>query len=428
MDTTNAILTIPGKQPIELPVKKGTLGPDVVDVSILRNHGVFTLDPGFLSTASCISDITFIDGEKGTLLHRGYPIKELAEKGSYLELCQLLLNGKLPSKAEHEKFVTDIKHHTMVHEQIQRLFNGFKRNAHPMAVLCSAVSSLSAYYHDSLDVTNPEDRLLAAKRLIAKLPTLAAMTYKYSIGQPFVYPDNSLSYSANLLQMMFSIPAEKFVENPIISRAIDVILSLHADHEQNASTSTVRLSGSSGANPFACISSGIASLWGPSHGGANEAVLNMLDQIGTPENISKFVAKAKDKNDPFRLMGFGHRVYKNFDPRATVMKDMASKVLDQLNIDDPRLIIARELEQIALKDEYFIEKKLYPNVDFYSGIILKAIGIPINMFTVMFAVGRTVGWISHWHEMLSQPDFKINRPRQLYLGSTEREFIELDKR
>ncbi|NRA42300.1 MAG: citrate (Si)-synthase, partial [Pseudomonadales bacterium] len=402
MSDIKATLTIDGQDPIELKVYNGTVGPDVVDVSPLTAKGLFTYDPGFVSTASCESQITYIDGNAGVLLHRGYPIDQLAEKADYLEVCYLLLNGELPTQAEKDEFDNTVRYHTMVHDQINKMFNGFRRDAHPMAIMCGVVGALSAFYHDSLDITNEQHRKVAAFRLIAKIPTLAAMSYKYSIGQPFVYPDNSRDYAENFLHMMFGNPCEPSKISPTIARAMDRIFTLHADHEQNASTSTVRLAGSTGANPFACIASGIAALWGPSHGGANEAVLDMLEEIGDESRIDEFVAKAKDKNDPFRLMGFGHRVYKNFDPRAKVMKQTADEVLAELGItDDPLLKIAKRLEQIALEDEYFIEKKLYPNVDFYSGIILKAIGIPTSMFTVIFAVGRTVGWVAHWNEMIA---------------------------
>ena len=412
---------------IDLPVLEGTLGPDVVNVGSLTSNGYFTYDPGFTSTASCESKITFIDGDKGILLHRGYPIEQLAEHSDYLETCYLLLYGELPTKAEKEEFVTTVHNHTMVHEQIRTFFNGFRRDAHPMAIMCGVVGALSAFYHDSTDISDPHHRTVAAYRLIAKMPTIAAMSYKFSVGQPFMYPDNSLDYSANFLHMMFGNPCEPSKVSPTIARAMDRIFLLHADHEQNASTSTVRLAGSSQANPFACIAAGIAALWGPSHGGANEAVVKMLEEIGTVDRIDEFVARAKDKNDPFRLMGFGHRVYKNFDPRAKVMKQAADEVLAELGIEDEMLEIAKRLEEIALKDSYFVEKKLYPNVDFYSGIILKALGIPTSMFTVIFAVGRTVGWIAHWNEMISG-SYRIGRPRQLYTGYEARDFTPLDKR
>ena len=427
MTDKKATLTIPGMAPIELPIYSGTLGADVVDVRDLTNRGFFTYDPGFVSTASCESKITYIDGEQGVLLHRGYPIEQLAEQSDYLETCYLLLKGELPNPQEKEAFVSTIKNHTMVHEQIRSFYNGFRRDAHPMAIMCGVVGALSAFYHDSTDINNPLHREIAANRLIAKMPTMAAMCYKYSVGQPFMYPQNSLSYAENFLHMTFGVPCEPVNINPVLAKAMDRIFILHADHEQNASTSTVRLAGSSGANPFACIAAGIAALWGPAHGGANEAVLIMLDQIGSSANIDKFVAKAKDKNDPFKLMGFGHRVYKNFDPRARVMRQTCYEVLDQLGIQDPQLELAMKLEEIALKDPYFIEKKLYPNVDFYSGIILKAIGIPVTMFTVIFALARTVGWIAHWNEMVGN-SYKIGRPRQLYTGAQARDFVSIDQR
>ncbi len=420
--TKKATINLPDGTSLDLPVYSGTLGQDVIDVGGLTKQNYFTYDPGFVSTASCESSITFIDGAKGVLLHRGYPIEQLAEKSTYLETCFLLLYGELPTAEEKEQFEGTIYKHTMAHEQLRTFFSGFRRDAHPMAILCGVVGALSAFYHDSLDVSDSRHREIAAFRLIAKMPTLAAMSYKYSIGQPFMYPRNDLNYAENFLYMMFGNPCEDFTVNPVLARAIDKIFLLHADHEQNASTSAVRLTGSSGANPFACIAAGIAALWGPSHGGANEAVLDMLEEIGDVSRIDEFVARAKDKDDPFRLMGFGHRVYKNFDPRAKVMKETADAVLAELGLeDDPLLAIAKRLETIALEDSYFIEKKLYPNVDFYSGIILKAMGIPTSMFTVMFAVGRTVGWIAHWHEMHSD-SFKIGRPRQLYLGSESRDY------
>lgn len=420
-----ARLTVDGlDEAIELPVYSGTLGPDVIDVRPLTGKGLFTYDPGFVSTAACDSSITYIDGGKGVLLHGGYPIDELAEKSDYMEVCYLLLNGELPSKEQKEKFVSTIKNHTMVHEQLSHFYNGFRRDAHPMAIMCGVVGALSSFYHDSLDINDEHHREVCAIRLIAKMPTIAAMCFKYSNGQPFMYPRNDLSYAGNFLHMMFGTPCEEYQVNPILERAMDRIFVLHADHEQNASTSTVRLAGSSGANPFACIASGIAALWGPAHGGANEAVLNMLNEIGDESRIDEFVAKAKDPNDPFRLMGFGHRVYRNFDPRARVMKKSCDEVLAELGLEnDPLLKIAKRLEQIAIEDEYFAERKLYPNVDFYSGIILKAIGIPTNMFTVIFALSRTIGWISHWSEFHSSPN-KIGRPRQLYTGPTQRSYPE----
>jgi len=408
-----ALLSIEGRDPIELPILSGTTGPDVIDVSSLTGQGYFTYDPGFVSTASCDSAITYIDGANGILLHRGYPIEQLAERADFLEVCYLLLHGELPSAEQKATFDRTITHHTMVHEQLRNFFNGFRRDAHPMAIMIGVVGALSAFYHDSLDIADERHREISAHRLIAKMPTLAAMSYKYSLGQPFMYPRNDLTYAENFLYMMFGNPCETYEVDPIIARAMDRILTLHADHEQNASTSTVRLAGSSGANPFACIASGIAALWGPSHGGANEAVLNMLDEIGDASRINEYIKKAKDKSDPFKLMGFGHRVYKNYDPRAKVMKQTCDEVLDLLGIeDDPQLQLAMELERIALEDEYFVEKKLYPNVDFYSGIILKAIGIPVNMFTVIFATGRTPGWVAHWNEMIGGP-YRIGRPRQL---------------
>ncbi|MGI9324694.1 MAG: citrate synthase [Pseudomonadales bacterium] len=424
-----AKLTIEGDDRVfELPVFDAEEGPSVVDVSKLVSQGYFTYDPGFVSTAACDSEITYIDGDNGVLLHRGYPIEQLAEKSDHLELCYLLLNGELPNAVEKSTFVDTIKHHTMVHEQIVQLFRGFRRDAHPMAILCGVTGALSAFYHDSLDIENLDHRRITAHRLIAKMPTLAAMSYKYALGQPFMYPRNDLEYAENFLHMMFGTPCDDYEVNPVIAKAMDRIFLLHADHEQNASTSTVRLAGSTGANPFACIASGIAALWGPSHGGANEAVLNMLGEIGDPKNIDKFVKKAKDKDDPFRLMGFGHRVYKNYDPRAKVMQQTCKEVLDELGIDDsPMLKMAQRLEQIALEDEYFVERKLYPNVDFYSGIILKAIGIPVEMFTVIFATGRTPGWIAHWNEMISHP-YKIGRPRQLYIGQSQRDYVPVGKR
>jgi len=423
MADIKATLTVDGiEETLELPVYKGTLGQDVVDVRSLTSKNLFTYDPGFVSTAACESKITFIDGAKGVLLHRGYPIDQLAENSDYLETCFLLLHGELPTAEEKETFVSTIKNHTMVHEQLNHFFNGFRRDAHPMAIMCGVVGALSAFYHDSMDISNPEHRIISAHRLIAKIPTLAAMVYKYSIGQPFMYPRNDLSYSENFLHMMFNTPCEEKTISPILAKAMDRIFLLHADHEQNASTSTVRLAGSTGANPFACIASGIAALWGPAHGGANEAVLNMLEEIGDESNIDAFVAKAKDKEDPFRLMGFGHRVYKNFDPRAKVMKTTCDEVLAELGLEnDPLLKIAIKLEKIATEDEYFIKRGLYPNVDFYSGIILKAIGIPSEMFTVIFATGRTPGWIAHWNEMISS-DYRIGRPRQLYTGSPKRDY------
>lgn len=422
MTDKKAKLTVDGlDESIDLPVYAGSVGPDVIDVRALTGKGYFTYDPGFVSTASCESAITYIDGGAGVLLHRGYAIDDLAENSDYLETCFLLLHGELPSQSEYNEFVDIIRNHTMVHESIARFFRGFHYDSHPMAMMCGIVGALSAFYHDSLDISDERSRIISAHRLIAKMPTLAAMCYKHSQGQPFMYPDNKLGYSENFLHMMFGTPCDDPKVNPVLARAMDKIFLLHADHEQNASTSTVRLAGSSGANPFACIAAGIATLWGPAHGGANEAVLTMLEEIGDVSQIDKFIARAKDKDDPFRLMGFGHRVYKNFDPRAKVMKETCDEVLAELGIeDDPLLNIAKRLEQIALEDEYFVEKKLYPNVDFYSGIIMKAIGIPTDMFTVIFATGRTVGWIAHWHEMITD-GYRIGRPRQLYTGHTKRE-------
>ncbi|MGA1742681.1 MAG: citrate synthase, partial [Pseudohongiellaceae bacterium] len=402
MAEKKAQLSVDGiSETLELPVYEGTTGADVIDVSSLAGKGIFTFDPGFMSTASCESKITYIDGDKGVLLYRGYPIEQLAEKSDFLECCYLLLNGELPDPQQKEQFTNAIKYHTMVHEQMHSFFNGFPRHAHPMAIMVGVVGALSAFYHDNLQISNEEHRMDAAMRVIAKMPTLAAMCYKYSVGQPFVYPDNSLSFSENFLHMMFSTPCEDTEVSPVLADAMDKIFLLHADHEQNASTSTVRLAGSTGANPYACISSGITALWGPAHGGANEAVLKMLNEIGDDSQIDKFIARAKDKDDPFRLMGFGHRVYKNFDPRAKVLREACQNVLAELGMeDDPLLKIAMKLEKIALEDEYFVERNLYPNVDFYSGIILKAIGIPVGLFTVIFATGRTPGWVAHWHEMI----------------------------
>jgi citrate synthase len=414
----------------EFPVLDGTIGPRVIDIrKLYTDTGMFTYDPGFTSTAACESGVTYIDGDKGVLLHRGYSIKELAEKSDYLEVCYLLLHGELPNPAQKKEFVTTITRHTMVHEQMQYFFRGFRRDSHPMAVMVGTVGALAAFYHDSLDIDDTKQRELAAHRLIAKVPTIAALAYKYSIGQPFMHPRNDLSFAENFLYMTFAIPSEPYKVNPVLARAMDRIFILHADHEQNASTSTVRLAGSSHANPFACISSGIASLWGRAHGGANEAVLEMLQEIGDKKRIPEFIARSKDKNDTFRLMGFGHRVYKNYDPRAEIMRRTCKEVLDELGIkNDPLLDIALELEKIALQDPYFIEKKLYPNVDFYSGIILKAMGFPTSMFTVLFAVARTVGWVSQWKEMIEEPTQKIGRPRQLYTGAPERPFVPLDQR
>ncbi len=415
---------------VDLPILDGSVGPGVIDVRALyANTGHFTFDPGFGVTGSCKSALTYIDGDEGKLMHGGYSIDELAEKSDFLEVAFLLLNGELPNKAEKEEFDYAITHHTMVHEQLVNFFRGFRRDAHPMAILCGVTGALSAFYHDSTDVNDPVQQMVASRRLIAKMPTLAAMAFKYSLGQPFNYPRNDLNYAENFLHMCFSVPTETYEVDPVLADAMDKILILHADHEQNASTSTVRLAGSSGANPFACIAAGIAALWGPAHGGANEAVLTMLDEIGDRSRIPEYINKARDKNDPFRLFGFGHRVYKNFDPRAKVMRDSCHEVLNKLGIkDEPLLDLAMELEEIALKDPYFIEKKLYPNVDFYSGIILKAMGFPTSMFTVLFAVARTVGWISQWKEMIEDPLQRIGRPRQLYTGPTERSYVEMDKR
>jgi len=416
-------------QSYKLPVIKGTIGPSVIDVrKLYAETGHFTYDPGFTSTGSCESALTYIDGDEGILLHRGYSIEDLAEKSDFLDVAYLLLYGDLPDKGQKKKFDRDVTYHTMVHEQLSNFYRGFRRDAHPMAVLCGVIGALSAFYHDSLDIHDEHQRMVASFRLVAKMPTIAAMAYKYSVGQPFNYPRNDLSYAENFLNMMFSVPAEPYKISPTVARAMDRILILHADHEQNASTSTVRLSGSSGANPFACIAAGIASLWGPAHGGANEAVLNMLQEIGHKDNINEFLKRAKDKDDPFRLMGFGHRVYKNYDPRAKVMQKSCHEVLAELDLDDPLLDLAMELEKIALEDEYFVDRKLFPNVDFYSGIVLKALGFPTSMFTVLFAVARTVGWVAQWKEMIEEPGQKIGRPRQLYTGPQRRDYVSLDKR
>ena len=425
-----ATLSVGSNQQTHLPVRSGSIGPDVIDVSKLyRDTGCFTYDPGFTSTANCSSRITYIDGDVGVLLYRGYPIEQLAKKSTFLEVCYLLLNGELPTKTQYENFRNIVTRHTMVHEQMTRFFTGFRRDAHPMAVMCGSVGALSAFYHDSTDINDEMQRVIASHRMIAKMPTLAAMAYKYSIGQPFIYPRNDLDYTANFLQMCFAVPCEPYVVNPIVARALDRILILHADHEQNASTSTVRLAGSSGANPFACIAAGIACLWGPAHGGANEAALKMLEEIGTVDRVPEYVKKAKDKNSEFRLMGFGHRVYKNYDPRAKVMQETCHEVLDSLGVKDQNILkVALELERIALQDDYFIEKKLYPNIDFYSGITLRAMGFPLSMFTVLFAVARTVGWVAQWKEMIEDPEQKIGRPRQLYIGATERPYIPVEKR
>ncbi|PCE22585.1 citrate (Si)-synthase [Paraburkholderia acidicola] len=422
--TTHATLTFSdGSDAIDLPIYKGTLGPDVIDIRKLYGQtGKFTYDPGFMSTASCNSAITYIDGDKGELLYRGYPIDNLAQNADFLETCFLLLTGELPNQQQKDEFVETVTKHTMVHEQMHIFFRGFRRDAHPMAILVAAVGALSAFYHDSLDINNPRHREISATRMIAKLPTLVAMAYKYSIGQPFVYPQNDLSYSANFMQMMFSTPAEEYKVNDVLVRALDRILILHADHEQNASTSTVRLAGSSGANPFACIAAGIACLWGPAHGGANEAALNMLEEIGSVDKIPEFIKQVKDKNSGVKLMGFGHRVYKNYDPRAKLMRETCYEVLEELGLhDDPLFKLAMALEKIALEDDYFVSRKLYPNVDFYSGIVQRALGIPTSMFTCIFAMARTVGWIAQWNEMIADPEQKIGRPRQLFVGETSRE-------
>jgi len=418
-----------GDKSWSFPIYDGTIGPEVLDVSKLyAEAGIFTYDPGFTSTGSCESKITFIDGDEGILLYRGYPISELAEHGDFLETCYLLLYGDLPNATQKADFVDRVIHHTMVHEQMSRFFQGFRRDAHPMAVMVGCVGALSAFYHDSTDITDPTQRMIASIRMIAKMPTLAAMAYKYSVGQPFMYPDNKLDYASNFLRMCFAVPCEDYHVNPVLARAMDRIFTLHADHEQNASTSTVRLAGSTGANPFACIAAGIACLWGPAHGGANEAALKMLGEIGTVDRIPEFVKRAKDPKDSFRLMGFGHRVYKNYDPRAKIMQKTCYEVLGELGVKDPTLEVAMELERIALHDEYFIEKKLYPNVDFYSGITLRAMGFPTTMFTVLFALARTVGWIAQWKEMIEDPHQKLGRPRQLYTGSPQRDYEPMSRR
>lgn len=415
---------------VELPIRRGTLGAPVLDITnFYKEMGCFTFDPGFLSTASCRSSITFIDGDAGILLYRGYPIDQLAEKSTFIEVAYLMLYGELPNEKELERFSRLIRQHTLINESLKSFYQGFYHDAHPMAVMVGVFGSLSAFYHDSLDIRNSEHRDLAALRMIAKMPTIAAASYKHSVGEPFIYPKNSLSYCGNLLHMMFSVPAEEYVVDPIAERALDMIFILHADHEQNASTSTVRLAGSSSANPFACVSSGITALWGPAHGGANEAVLTMLEEIGDVSNITKYLAKAKDKNDPFRLMGFGHRIYKNYDPRAAIIRGMCHQVLSKFGrADDPLFELALRLEEVALSDEYFIQRRLYPNVDFYSGIIYRALGIPANMFTVMFAIARTVGWVAQWMEMISDPDQRIARPRQIYEGAPQREYVSMDQR
>ncbi|KAB8066506.1 MULTISPECIES: citrate synthase [Janthinobacterium] len=429
-DTKATLSFSDGSPSLEFPIYKGTVGPDVIDIrKLYAGSGKFTYDPGFMSTAACNSSITYIDGDKGELLYRGYPIEQLAVNADFMESCYLLLNGELPNAAQKAKFVDTVTKHTMVHEQMQFFFRGFRRDAHPMSVLVGTVGALASFYHDSLDINDPRHREVSAIRLIAKMPTLVAMTYKYSVGQPFVYPRNDLSYSANFMHMMFANPCEEYKVNDVLVRALDRILILHADHEQNASTSTVRLAGSSGANPFACIAAGIACLWGPAHGGANEAALNMLKEIGTVENIPAFIEQVKDKNSGVKLMGFGHRVYKNFDPRAKLMRETCYEVLQELGLqDDPLFKLAMELEKIALNDDYFVSRKLYPNVDFYSGIVQSALGIPVSLFTGIFAMARTIGWIAQWNEMIADPEQKIGRPRQLFVGSTTREVLPLDKR
>ena len=418
-----------GGQTQEFPVLEGSVGPDVVDIrKLYGTTGKFTYDPGYKSTASCESALTYIDGEAGVLLHRGYPIGQLAENSSFMEVSYLLLNGELPTQEDLDDFTYTITRHTMVHDQLRQFYQGFRRDAHPMAIMCGVVGALSAFYHDSTDISDPEQRKIASHRLIAKMPTIAAMAYKYSVGQPFMQPKNELSYTGNFLRMTFGVPAEEYEIHPAIEKAMDRIFILHADHEQNASTSTVRLAGSSGANPFACMAAGIACLWGPAHGGANEAALNMLQEIGSPDKIPHYIERAKDKNDPFRLMGFGHRVYKNYDPRATVMQQTLREVFEALNVNDPVFETALKLEELALNDDYFKEKKLFPNVDFYSGIILNAIGFPTTMFTALFALARTVGWVAQWNEMISDPAQVIGRPRQLYTGPTERDYVQIGQR
>jgi citrate synthase len=429
-DTKATLSFSDGSAAIDMPIYKGTVGPDVIDIrKLYAQTGKFTYDPGFMSTAACNSSITYIDGDKGELQYRGYPIEQLAENCDFLEVCHLLLNGELPNAAENKTFDDTVTKHTMVHEQMQFFFRGFRRDAHPMSVLVGTVGALASFYHDSLDITDPHHREVSAIRLIAKMPTLVAMAYKYSMGQPFIYPRNDLSYSANFMRMMFGNPCEEYVVNDVLVRALDRILILHADHEQNASTSTVRLAGSSGANPFACIAAGIACLWGPAHGGANEAALNMLKEIGSVDNIPAFIEKVKDKNSGVKLMGFGHRVYKNFDPRAKLMRETCHEVLDELGLhDDPLFKLAMALEKIALEDDYFVSRKLYPNVDFYSGIVQSALGIPVSLFTGIFAMARTVGWIAQWNEMIADPEQKIGRPRQLFIGATQRDVVPMDKR
>jgi citrate synthase len=428
--TKKAVLSYGDGKSVEFPVQSGSIGPDVIDIRTLYGKtGMFTYDPGFMSTASCSSTITYIDGDQGVLLYRGYPIEQLAVNCDFLEVCYLLLNGELPNAKQKKEFDDIVTHHTMVHEQLIRLYSGFRRDSHPMAVMVGVVGALSAFYHDSLDITNPAHREISAFRLVAKLPTIVAMAYKYSMGQPFMYPKNDLSYTANFMRMMFAVPAEEYKPNPVLVRALDRIFILHADHEQNASTSTVRLAGSSGANPFACIAAGIACLWGPAHGGANEAALQMLEQIGDVSKVGDFIKRAKDKNSGVRLMGFGHRVYKNYDPRAKLMRETCYEVLEELGLHDDRIFkLAMALEKIALEDDYFVSRKLYPNVDFYSGIVQRALGIPVSMFTCIFSLARTVGWIAQWQEMISDPEYKIGRPRQLYNGSPLRQFVPLGKR
>jgi citrate synthase len=430
MADKTATLKLPDGKSLDFPVLSGSTGPDVVDIRALYGKsGMFTYDPGFLSTASCSSAITFIDGDKGILLYRGYPIEQLAQHCDFLEVCYLLWHGELPNRKQKDEFVSIVTHHTMVHEQLARLYQGFRRDAHPMAVMVGVVGALSAFYHDALDINDPQHRIISAFRLIAKMPTIVAMSYKYSIGQPFVYPKNDLSYTANFMRMMFAVPTEEYKVNPVLVRALDRIFILHADHEQNASTSTVRLCGSSGANPYACIAAGIASLWGPAHGGANEACLEMLEEIGDASKVGEFVRKAKDKNSGVRLMGFGHRVYKNYDPRAKLMRETCHEVLNELGLHNDRLFkLAMALEKIALEDDYFVSRKLYPNVDFYSGIVQRALGIPVSMFTCIFSLARTVGWIAQWQEMITDTEYRIGRPRQLYKGAARRDVVPIDKR
>ncbi|HZR69562.1 MAG TPA: citrate synthase [Burkholderiales bacterium] len=425
-----AVLQYGDGKSLEFPVLDGSIGPEVIDIRTLYGKtGMFTYDPGYLSTASCSSKITYIDGDQGVLLYRGYPIEDLATRCDFLEVCYLLQYGELPTKKQKDEFVDIVTHHTMVHEQLARLYQGFRRDAHPMAVMVGVVGALSAFYHDALDITNPQHRVISAFRLVAKMPTIVAMSYKYSIGQPFVYPKNDLSYTANFMRMMFAVPAEEYKVNDVLVRAMDRIFILHADHEQNASTSTVRLCGSSGANPYACIAAGIASLWGPAHGGANEAALQMLEEIGDVSKVGEFIKRVKDKEPGVRLMGFGHRVYKNYDPRAKLMRETCHEVLDELGLHDDRIFkLAIALEKIALEDDYFVSRKLYPNVDFYSGIVQRALGIPVAMFTCIFSLARTIGWIAQWQEMISDPEYKIGRPRQLYTGAARREFVPIEKR